>query len=495
MEHDVEKESMKKRLIVAAAAVGVVTVTVLAYYSASGSAEGPRLNTSAVTRGPVVETVSATGTLEAVETVEVGTQVSGTIKALNADYNDRVRKGRVIAQLEPSLFETQVEQARATVQRLQADVEARRVQLADTELKLRRARDLSAKQLIPASDLETAESNMRQAEAALKAAQAQLVQGLASLNQTQVNLGHTTIVAPIDGIVVSRNVDVGQTVAASMSAPTLFVLARDLTRMQVNAKIDEADIGRIKPGQLVEFSVDAYAGEKFSGKVRQVRLQPVVEQNVVSYVTVVDVPNPELKLKPGMTATVTVEIERAEDALRVPTGALRFRPTAEVLTALGPASADGFGAAGHEVPQERAPAATRAARAAAPAGAGRSGTDTSGNVTGRPGRSGRNNNPSDLRDLSGMGASARRGRAGVWVLRDGRLRRVRVETSTSDGVVTAVVGGELEEGDQVVTGLAAQAAATASPSSGSPLLPRRLGGNRGGQGGQGGGRPAGAGPR
>lgn len=449
---------MKKRLIVAAAAVAAVTVTVVAYYSASGSAEGPQLNTSAVTLGAVVETVSATGTLEAVETVEVGTQVSGAIKALFADYNDRVRKGQVIAQLEPSLFDTQVEQARATVQRLQADVEARKVQLADSELKLRRARDLSAKQLIPASDLETAESNARQAEASLKAAQAQLVQGLASLNQTQVNLGHATIVAPIDGIVVSRNVDVGQTVAASMSAPTLFVLARDLTRMQVNAKIDEADIGRIQPGQAVEFGVDAYSGERFTGKVRQVRLQPIVEQNVVSYVTVVDVPNPDLKLKPGMTATVTVEIARADDVLRVPTGALRFRPTAEVFAALG-----------QEAPQERVPGDMRAARGGAPAGGG---------------------SQERAEAMRRMRERAPRpgGRAGVWVLRDGRLRRVRVETSTSDGVATAVVGGELKEGDQVVTGVAAPATAAATPSSGSPLLPRRLG-NRGGQGR----RPAGGG--
>jgi HlyD family secretion protein len=449
---------MKRRLLVAAAAVAAVTVTVVAYYSASGSAEGPRLNTTAVSRGAVVETVSATGTLEAVETVEVGTQVSGTIKALNADYNDRVRKGRVIAQLEPSLFETQVEQARATVLRLRADVEARKVQLADGELKLRRARELSAKQLIPASDLETAESNMRQGEAALKAAEAQLVQGLASLNQTQVNLGHTTIVAPIDGIVVSRNVDVGQTVAASMSAPTLFILARDLTRMQVNAKIDEADIGRIQQGQTVEFAVDAYAGEKFTGTVRQVRLQPVVEQNVVSYVTVVDVPNPELKLKPGMTANVTVEIARADDALRVPSSALRFRPTPEVFAALG-----------QQVPPERGPGGARAGGGATAAG-----------------RGGMRRNPDAQRNPD----APRMGRTAVWVLRDGQLRRVPVQTSTNDGVATAVVGGELNEGDQVVTGVA-QATATASPSSGSPLIPRRPGGNRGAQGG----RPTGAAPR
>ena len=429
---------MKKRVLLILAVVAIVTASVAAYYRANGSDHGPRLNTVAVTRGAVLEVVNATGTLEAVETVEVGTQVSGAIKSLFADYNDRVRKGQVIAQLEPSLFDTQVEQARATVQRLQADVDARKVQVADADLKLRRAHELSVKQLIPTTDLETAESNARQAEASLKAAEAQRVQGLASLNQSRVNLGHTTIVAPIDGIVISRNVDVGQTVAASMSAPTLFVLARDMTRMQVNAKIDEADIGRIQSGQTATFGVDAYPGEKFTGTVRQVRLQPVIEQNVVSYVTVVDVPNRDLRLKPGMTATVTVEIARTDDALRVPAAALRFRPTAEVFTALR-----------QQLPEGRAAGERRAS-------------------------------PRD-------GAA----RAAVWVLRDGQLRRVPVQTSTSDGVATAVVGGELREGDQMVTGVATQATASASPTSGSPLIPRRPGANRTGQGN----RPATGGAR
>jgi HlyD family secretion protein len=417
---------MKKRMLLILAVVAAVTASVAAYYRVNGSDGGPRLNTTPATRSTVIATVDATGTLEAVETVEVSTQVSGTIKALYADYNSRVRKGQVIAQLEPSLFETQVEQSRATVQRLQAEVEAAKVHVQDTALKLRRARELTVKQLIPATDLETAEANARQAEASLKAAEAQLGQGRASLNQTQVNLGHTTIVAPIDGIVISRNVDVGQTVAASMSAPTLFVLARDLTRMQVNAKIDEADIGRIQVGQTVSFGVDAYPGEPFTGSVKQVRLAPVVEQNVVSYVTVVDVPNPELKLKPGMTATVTVEVARADDALRVPNAALNFRPTAELFAALG-----------QQVPEGRA-----------------------------------------VRSEGGF--SRRTGRPGVWVLRDGRLRRVPVETSTSDGAFTAIVGGDLREGEQVVTGQAAQTAATSA--SRSPLLPQRPGGTRGGQG-------------
>ena len=212
-----------------------LTAGVAAYYRSAGSGDEPGLVTARVTRGSVVETVSATGALEAVTTVQVGTQVSGTIKALFADYNSTVRKGQVIAQLEPSLFQTQVEGARATVARLEAEVDGARVQVADSQLKLRRARELAAAQLIAATELEAAEAAARQADAGLKAAEAQVVQARASLNQSQVNLGHTTIVAPIDGVVISRSVDVGQTVAASMQAPTLFVLAQDLRRMQVNA--------------------------------------------------------------------------------------------------------------------------------------------------------------------------------------------------------------------------------------------------------------------
>ena len=412
---------MKKKLMLALAVVAAVTASVAAYYRGNGSATDPKLATAAVARGSVVQSVEATGTLEAVTTVDVGTQVSGTIKALYADYNSQVRKGQVIAQLEPSLFATQVEQARATVQRLQAEVDSAKVHVEDTRVKLRRAQELTAKQLIPPTDLETAEANARQAEASLKAAQAQVVQGRASLRNNEVNLGHTTITAPIDGIVISRSVDVGQTVAASMSAPTLFVLAQDLRQMQVNARVDESDIGRIQRGQKVEFRVDAYPDETFTGTVKQVRLEPVVEQNVVSYVTVIDVPNPDLELKPGMTANVTIEIARADEVLRVPNAALRFRPTTEVFTALG-----------QQAPEPR--------------------------VAG--------------------GSGVARG-AGVWVLRDGRLMRVPVETGINDGTTTAVSGGGLQEGAQIVTAVAAQSAtASTRQGTGSPLIPQRPNRNR-----------------
>jgi HlyD family secretion protein len=317
---------MKKRIVLIVIAVLGVTASVAAYLRANGAPEVPAFTTAAVTRGDVIEIVDATGTLEAVTTVQVGTQVSGTIASLHADFNSRVKKGQVIARLDPSLLQAQVDQADATVIRLQADVERARVSLEDAQVKLRRAQELFAAQLIPAIDVENAQATLRQAEASVKAAQAQVTQARGSLNQARVNLNHTIITAPVDGIVISRSVDVGQTVAASMSAPTLFVIAKDLTAMRVNASIDESDIGRIDAGQPVTFTVDAYAGQTFTGKVSQVRLEPVIAQNVVSYVTIIDVPNPELKLKPGMTANLTIEVARADDVLRVPSAALRFRP-------------------------------------------------------------------------------------------------------------------------------------------------------------------------
>jgi len=399
-----------RSLLVVAVVVFAVTVSLVAYYSGNGSSGAPQYSTTAVTRGSLVDTIEATGSLVAVETVEVGTQVSGTIASLHADFNSRVKAGQVVARLEPSIFEAQVEQARASLIRMQADVERADVSLEDTLIKRQRARDLWEMQLIARTDLETAESNARQAEASLKSVRAQLAQGDASLNQSQVNLSHSVIRTPIDGVVISRSVEVGQTVAASMSTPTLFVIAKDLSRMRVNASIGESDIGRIAAGQSVTFTVDAYPGEAFTGTVTQVRLAPVVESNVVSYVTIIDVPNPEQKLKPGMTANVSVEIARNDDVLRVPNSALRFRP---------PADSEGVAS----------PAVARGGQAPT-----------------------------------------------VWVLREGALHPVRVQTGLSNATATAVVEGELQENDLIVTGQAVAGAAPA-PATQSPLMPT---GRRGG---------------
>jgi HlyD family secretion protein len=305
-----------------------------AYYKYRKKAPEPTVMTATVSRGDIADTVGATGTLQAVTTVQVGTQVSGTIQELHADFNSLVKKDQVIARLDPSLFETQIEQGRANLIRAQADLERLKVSLDDARTKQKRAHELAARQLIPQSELDAADVNTRSVEAQIRSAQAQVTQAEASLNQNQVNIEHTVIRAPIDGLVISRNVDVGQTVAASMQAPTLFVLAADLTKMQVIANLDESDVGRIRPGQHVRFRVDAYPTEDFVGSVAQVRLQPIVQQNVVTYATVINVPNPELKLKPGMTANVNVEIARRADVVRIPNAALRFRPTAEIFTAL-----------------------------------------------------------------------------------------------------------------------------------------------------------------
>jgi HlyD family secretion protein len=401
------------------------TVVLTAFYRHGAAAE-PELTTVAVSRGDVVQSVKATGTLEAVTTVQVGSQVSGTIAALLADFNSQVKKGQVVARLEPSLFQTQVDQARATLVKLQADADRSRVGLEDARVQQRRAETLSSQQLLPTSELESARVATAQAEAALKSAQAQVSQARAALGQAEVNLSHATITAPIDGIVISRNVDIGQTVAASMQAPVLFTIAQDLRHMQVNASVDEADIGKIAPTQLVSFQVDAYPGKTFAGSVRQVRLAPVVDQNVVSYVTVIDVPNPELQLKPGMTANVAITIARADDVLKVPNAALRYRPDAETLQAHG---------------QAATPAAARPRGERAP----------------------------------GEGTPSERPQAHrrVWVLNGESLTAVRVDTGVDDGTTTAIVGGDLPEGARVVTGAAQAATATAQPSSASPLMPQR----------------------
>jgi len=325
---------MRKTLLILAA-VAAIAAGAYGYYRYTQKPVAPTITTARITRGVIAETVGATGTLQAVTTVQVGTQVSGTIQELNADFNSLVRKGQVLARLDPSLIQSQIEQARANLIRAEADLERLRVSLDDARTKLTRARELSDKKLIAQTELEAAEVAVRSAEAQLRSQQAGVTQSQASLKQNEVNLAHTVIESPIDGLVISRNVDVGQTVAASMSAPTLFVLAADLTKMQVLASLDESDVGRIRPGQLVHFRVDAFPTEEFTGNVTQVRLQPTTVQNVVTYQTVIDVPNPGLKLKPGMTANVNIEIARRADVLRVPNTALRFRPTPEIFAALG----------------------------------------------------------------------------------------------------------------------------------------------------------------
>jgi HlyD family secretion protein len=326
---------MKRKILSAVLiVVAATTLSLGAFYARRGDA-APQLTSAVVSRDSIVSTILATGTLEAVSAVDVGSQVSGSVQSLYVDFNAIVRKGQVIARLEPSLYESAVQQARANLVRAEADLERQQVTVVDAETKRDRTQTLWQRQLVSANEMDDAEVAVRSARAQVRSSEAQVTQAAASLKQAQVNLAKTVIVSPIDGIVIARNVDVGQTVAASLQAPTLFVIAEDLSQMRLKASIDEAEVGRIAAGQAVRFTVDAYAGEPFSGTVQQIRLSPTVEQNVVTYAAIISAANPELKLRPGMTANVTVEVARRENVLTVPSSALRLRPDADVLQLLG----------------------------------------------------------------------------------------------------------------------------------------------------------------
>ena len=314
-------------LLIAVAAGGAV------FYANRGTQEA-QVSTLKVTRGDLVDAVGATGTLQAVTTVTVGSQVSGVVSELDADFNSIVKKDQVIAKLDPALLQTALETAKANLVNAQANLEKQKAAVLDANTKLKRTQDLFDRELETKADLDAADATAKQAIASQKAMESQIVQAQASVNKAQVDLDHTIISAPIDGIVIKRSVDRGQTVAASMQAPELFIIAADLTKMQVNASIDESDVGRMRPHQNVSFRVDAYPNETFHGSVNQVRLNPTTVQNVVTYSTIIDVPNPELKLKPGMTANLQVEIARRANVLRVPNAALRFRPTKDIFDAL-----------------------------------------------------------------------------------------------------------------------------------------------------------------
>jgi HlyD family secretion protein len=288
----------------------------------------PRYVAVAVDRGPITATVTATGTVNPVETVQVGTYVSGPIQSLGADFNTPVSKGQLLATIDPRPFELKVAAAKADLANARASLAKARADLELKERTRRRQRDLRGQGIVAQSELDTAESEARQAEAQIALAEAAVRSSEARLAEARVNLDYTRIVSPVDGVVVSRSVSVGQTVAASFQTPTLFLVATDLTKMEVSASVSESDIGGVAVGQDVTFTVDAYPGVPFKGRVTQVRNAPVTVQNVVTYDVLVAVDNTELRLKPGMTANVSIATATRDDAIRIPTAALRFRPPA-----------------------------------------------------------------------------------------------------------------------------------------------------------------------
>jgi len=320
------------------ALAATATISVGAYYSRR-SEPAAALTTAAVTRGSIVSIVSATGTVQPVTSVQVGSQVSGIIESLTADFNSIVHKGQVVAKLDQSTFVSSLEQAQASLVNAQAEADRLRVAKASAAAALARAQELSSRELIPAQDLQSAQTDARSAAAQVTAADAKATQAKSAVESAQVNLAKTVIASPIDGVVTARNVDVGQTVSASFSAPTLFVIAADLSKMQVNANVDESDVGQVAAGDPVTFHVDAFPNDTFTGTVSQVRLDPATTNNVVVYAAIIDAPNPGLKLKPGMTANASIEVARRDGVLRVPAAALRFRPDTTVLAQYGGASA------------------------------------------------------------------------------------------------------------------------------------------------------------
>ena len=370
-----------------------------------------------VTKANIRQVVSSTGTLQAVTTVLVGSQVSGTIAKLMADYNSKVSKGQIVAQLDQSRFAARVEETRANLLAGQASAAKSKVALEDAERTLKRLVELKQRELVSQSELDAAQTAFDAARSQLNLAQAQVGQAQASMNQAQIDLGYTVIRSPVDGIVISRSVDVGQTVAASLSAPTLFTIANDLTRMEVHTNVDEADIGNIFEGQDVTFTVDAHPQRRFRGKVHQVRNAPQTIQNVVTYDSVVRINNKELLLKPGMTANVQFLVAEKEDVLTIPNIALRFRPPEEKNEAEQLMTKE-QGRVGSRIAQRRT------SRSGSGGGAG------------------------------GGGSEGRRARqVKVYVLKGGKAEAVDVQVGITDGSKTEIVAGGLNENDQVIIGM------------------------------------------
>jgi HlyD family secretion protein len=322
-------------------AVIVVATPIVAWRSID---HGPKwkFETVQVERGALQARVTATGTLSAVTTVQVGSQVSGRVHEIFVDFNSPVKKGQVLATLDPQLLQAAVDQAKANYASARGGLAKARVDVVHAARELRRARSLWRDRLIARADLDTAADNAGAAHGQLEALAGQLAQAAAALRQAQVNLGYTKIVSPIDGVVISRSIDVGQTVAASLQAPTLFAIAEDMRKMQVDTSVAEADVGKLRAAMKAHFKVDAFPGEKFKGRVRQIRSAAQVVQNVVTYDAVIDVDNEDLRLKPGMTANCTFVYAEKPDALKIPTAALRFRPPPELSASVPkPLVADG----------------------------------------------------------------------------------------------------------------------------------------------------------
>ncbi len=397
---------MKKYLIILTIIIAIAAIAGYFYYKRT-----PEISykTARIERGAIASTVAATGNLSAVTTVQVGTQVSGTIQKLYADFNSRVKKGQAIAEIDPSLFNASVEQSQGNFLNAEANLQKAKVTLADAERTFNRNKKLLADGIISQADYDVAETALQSAKATVKAAEGGIAQTRGSLMQARTNLRYSIIRSPVDGVVISRAVDIGQTVAASFQTPTLFTIAKDLTKMQIEVSVDEADISRIVLDQKATFTVDSYPEQTFRGKVVQIRSAPIITQNVVTYVVVVNVDNSDLKLMPGMTANVSIEVAKKDDVLKLPPAALRFKPKAKG----DEAKTKGSGERNSANSQRPAPGA------AAPGG---------GKAGGRKGGAGQQ----------------------VYILKEGKPVAVPVKTGIANNSSIELAESSLKEGDEVV---------------------------------------------
>ena len=407
---------MKKKLIFGIAILAVVVVLLLAFSGNGGKVE---FKTAALEKGDIESLISTTGTINPVDSVDVGSQISGNISSIYVDYNSVVKKGQLIAEIDPEIYIARLAEAKANLLK-------GKVTLKQSEISLKRGKELHKQTFLSDSDLEDLEF-------AVESAAASLEQLKANYNVAETNLKNCKIFSPINGVVISKEVEVGQTVAASYSAPTLFVIARDLTKMQIEVNIDEADIGRIKEKQQVRFDVDAYADENFWGTIEQVRLEPITESNVVTYTVIVGVTNPDLKLKPGMTANVNVIETQAKNALRIPAAAIRLKMSDEILNKFGAVStktddqqAKEGGENKEKADAPQIPAEFKNGKfdqAKFEAFLKKKGIEPDKTLTPRR----------------------------IWVLRDdGKVEYKRVLLGISDGDYYQVVKGDLKEGDKVI---------------------------------------------
>lgn len=377
--------------LIAAAAVAVALLGWKFWSGGAADASVSAYTTVPAARGNLVARVTATGTLSARVTVQVGSQVSGRIAALYADFNSPVKKGEIIARLDPQLYEAATEQARANLAAAGGNLVKAKALSTDADRQSRRAAELFEQKLVSQADRDSAHANLESARASIAVAEGSVAQARAALGQAKVNLAYTVITSPTDGVVISRAVDEGQTVAATLSAPTLFTIAQDLRKMEVHTNVAESDIGKLADDMQVSFTVDAYPSERFKGRIRQIRNAAQTVQNVVTYDAVIDVDNPDLRLKPGMTANASFVYAKRDNALLAPNAALRFRPPPELTKVLNP--------------PKRA--------------------------------EGRGDGPPNERTL--------------WVLREGQPVALKVQTGVSDGSQTEILGAELNEGDLLIT--------------------------------------------